>query len=99
MCGFPKLINVPIFLTLSNASGKFCETQNNLQKELNLRMTDHKSKADFNAMSVAELQKYLQERGISASGYLRTSIVEITYAVEKMVLPVDPKFEKAKPLL
>ena len=51
------------FLTLSNASGKFCETQNNLQKELNLRMTDHKSKADFNAMSVAELQKYLQERG------------------------------------
>ena len=53
MCGFPKLRN-----------GKFCETQNNLQKELNLRMTDHKSKADFNAMSVAELQKYLQERGI-----------------------------------
>ena len=57
-------------------------------------MTDHKSKADFNAMSVAELKKYLQERGISASGYLKTSLVEITSAVEKMVLPVDPNFEK-----
>lgn len=39
-------------------------------------MVDHKSKADFNAMSVAELKKYLQERGISASGYLKTSLVE-----------------------
>lgn len=39
-------------------------------------MVDHKSKADFNAMSVAELKKYLQERGISVSGYLKTSLVE-----------------------
>ena len=50
------------FLTLSNTSGKFCETQNNLQEVLNLRIADRKSKADFNAMSVAELKKYLQER-------------------------------------
>ena len=63
-------------------------------------MADHKSKADFNAMSVAELKKYLQERGISASvRYLKTSLVEITSAVEKMVLPVDPNFEKATALL
>ena len=34
-------------------------------------MADHKSKADFNAMSVVELKKYLQERRISASGYLK----------------------------
>ena len=47
-------------------------------------MADHKSKADFNAMSVAELKKYLQERGISASGYLKTSLVEIASAVEKI---------------
>ena len=53
----------------------------NLQKELNLRMADHKSKADFNAMSVVELKKYLQERRISASGYLKTSLVEITSAI------------------
>ena len=57
-------------------------------------MADHKSKADFNAMSVAELKKYLQERGISASGYLKTSLVAIASVVEKMVLPVDPNFEK-----
>ena len=62
-------------------------------------MADHKSIADFNAMSVAELKKYLQERGILASGYLKTSSVEITSAVEKMVLPVDPNFEKATSLL
>ena len=62
-------------------------------------MADHKSKADFNAMGVAELKKYLQERGISASGYLKTSSVEITTAVEKKVLPVDPNFEKATSLL
>ena len=62
-------------------------------------MADHKSKADFNAMSVAELKKCLQERGISASGYLKTSSVEIITAVEKMVLPVDPNFEKATSLL
>ena len=63
-------------------------------------MADHKSKADFNEMSVAELKKYLQEQGISASvRYLKTSLVEITSAVEKMVLPVDPNFEKATALL
>ena len=44
-------------------------------------MADHKSKADFNAMSVVELKKYLQERRISASGYLKTSLVEITSAI------------------
>ena len=44
-------------------------------------MADHNSKADFNAMSVVELKKYLQERRISASGYLKTSLVEITSAI------------------
>ena len=61
-------------------------------------MADHKSKADFNAMR-AELKKYLQERGISASGYLKTSLVEITSSVGEVVLPVDSNFEKATPLL
>ena len=50
-------------------------------------------------MSVAELKKYLQKRGTSASGYLKTSLVEITSAVEKMVLPMDPNLEKATTLL
>jgi len=43
---------------------------------------------------VAELKKYLQECGISVSGYLKTLLVEIVSAVERMVLPVDPNFEK-----
>ena len=45
-------------------------------------------------MNVAELTKYLQEQGVSVSGYLKTSLVEITSAVERMVLPVDPNFQK-----
>lgn len=39
------------------------------------------------------LKKYLQERGVSVSGYLKTSPVEIASAVERMVLAVDPNFE------
>jgi len=40
------------------------------------------------------LTKYLQERRVSVSGYFETSPVEIASAVERMVLPVDPNFEK-----
>ena len=57
-------------------------------------MSKLKDKTDFNAMNVAELKKYLQERGVSVNGYLKTSLVEIAAAVERMVLPVDPNFEK-----
>ena len=53
-------------------------------------MSKQKNKSDFNAMNVAELKKYLQERGVSVSGYL----VEIASAVERMVLLVDPNFTK-----
>ena len=45
-------------------------------------------------MNVAELKKYLQDRGILVSGYLKPSLVEIASAVEWMVLPVDSNFEK-----
>jgi len=57
-------------------------------------MAEEKNKSGFNAMNVAELKKYLQERGVSVSGYLKTSLVENASAVERMVLPVDPNFEK-----
>ena len=40
------------------------------------------------------LKKYLQERGVSVSGYLKTSLVEIAPVVERMVLSVDPNFVK-----
>ena len=45
-------------------------------------------------MNVAERNKYLQERGVSVSGYLETSLVENASAVERMVVAVDPNFEK-----
>ena len=62
-------------------------------------MAEKKYKCVFNAMNVAKLKIYLQERGVSVSGYLKTSLVEIASAVERMVLPVDPNFEKIKPLM
>ena len=45
-------------------------------------------------MNVTELKKYLQDRSVLLSGYLKPSLVEIASAVEWMVLPVDPNFEK-----
>ena len=36
----------------------------------------------------------MQERRVSESGYLKTSLMAIASAVERMVLPVDPNFEK-----
>ena len=58
------------------------------------KMSEKRNKCDFKAMNVAELKKYLQERGVSVSGYLKGSLVEIASAVERMLLPVDPNFEK-----
>ena len=50
---------------------------------------------DFKAMTVAAIKKYLQERGVSVNGYLKSGLVEIAVAVEKMMLPLDPNFETA----
>jgi hypothetical protein len=43
-----------------------------------------------------ELKTYLRERGVSVNGYLKPALVNIAIAVEKMMLPVDPNFEKEK---
>ena len=40
------------------------------------------------------LTNYLQDRGVLVSGYLKTLLVEIASAVERMVLPIDPNSEK-----
>jgi len=66
-------------------------------EQFQLQTADKKHKCDFNVMNVAEI--YLLEPGVSVSGYLKTSLVEITYAVERMVLPGDPNIEKIKPLI
>ncbi|XP_028394460.1 uncharacterized protein LOC114518654 [Dendronephthya gigantea] len=48
---------------------------------------------NFKAMTVAAIKKYLQARGVSVNGYLKSGLVEIAVAVEKMMLPLDPNFE------
>ena len=50
-------------------------------------MSKRKNKSDFNATNVAGMS-------VLVSGYLKTSLVEISSVVERMVLPVDPNFEK-----
>ena len=57
-------------------------------------MSEKKNKCDLNDMNVAELKKYLQERRVSVSGYFKASLVELASAVERILLPVDPNFEK-----
>ena len=59
-------------------------------------MSVQKNNSDFKAMNVAERKKYLQDRSVLVSGYLKPSLVEIASAVERMGLPVDPNFEKDK---
>lgn len=53
---------------------------------------------NFKGMSVLQLKEYLQDRGVSVSGYLKSSLIEIASAVERMNLPLDPDFEKDQPL-
>ena len=48
----------------------------------------------FKSMNVGAINKYLQERGVTVNGYLKPALVEIVSAVEKMVLPLDPNFER-----
>ena len=45
-------------------------------------------------MNVAANKKYLLERGVSVTGYHKDALIEIVSAVEKMMLPVDPNFER-----
>ena len=61
-------------------------------------MADHKVKlTQRNKCGIA--LKISTRTGDFSERILGTSLVEITSAVEKMVLPVDPNFEKATPLL
>ena len=62
-------------------------------------MSEKKNKCDFNAMNVAELKKYLQERGVSVSGYLKASLVEIASAVERMLCQWIQTSKKIKPVM
>ena len=62
--------------------------------ELCINMADKRSKT-FSSMNVASLKKYLQERGVTVNGYLKPALVEIAFAVEKMMcFNIDPYFQR-----
>ena len=46
-------------------------------------------------MTMAGLKEYLRERGVAVTGHLKPALIAIANAVEKMMLPIDPNFEKA----
>ena len=55
--------------------------------------------SDFKAINMAQIKKkkkHLKDRGVLVSGYLKPSLVEIASAVGRLVLPVDPNFEKGE---
>ena len=45
-------------------------------------------------MNVVSVKKYLQEREVTVNGFLKDGLVEIVCAVNKMMLPLDPNFER-----
>ena len=48
----------------------------------------------FNKYNVTQLKHYLQERGVTVSGYRKSLLVELAVAVDRCQLPVDPDFQK-----
>ena len=51
------------------------------------------SRKNFKDMTMLELKEYLQARGVTVTGYLKSSLVQIANAVQTMMLPVGPNFE------
>ena len=48
----------------------------------------------FNSMKVASIKMFLKESGVTVNGYLKPALVVIAAAVESLMLPLDPNFEK-----
>ena len=48
----------------------------------------------FKTMNVASIKSYLKERGVTVNSYLKPALVTIAAAVEKMMLPLDPNYER-----
>ena len=48
---------------------------------------------NFKQMSLSDLKEYLKARGVTVTGHLKPTLIEIAMSVEKMLLPVDPNFE------
>ena len=51
------------------------------------------SNGKFSKYTVPKLKEYLQERGVTVTGYRRALLVELANAVDRIQLPVDPDFQ------
>ena len=60
----------------------------------NVARSVNKIRTDFNAMNVAELEKYLQVLGDLSEQIVENLNFGIASAVEKLVLPMDPNFKR-----
>ena len=48
----------------------------------------------FKTMNVVSIKNYLKERGVTVNGYLKLASVTIAAAVEKIMLSLDPNYER-----
>ena len=81
---FEAFWSAEIFLVgrvLANA-GKMSETESTQPNKNKIKT--------LSSMTVPELKKYLQMRGVTVNGYLKPGLLGIAQAVEKMMLPVEP---------
>ena len=45
-------------------------------------------------MNVASIKNYLKERAVTVNGYLKPALVTFAATVQKMMLPLDPNYER-----
>ena len=56
-------------------------------------MTKEPEAERFLSMNVIGLKKYLQKRGVTVHGCLKSALISIATAVDKIMLSMDPNFE------
>ena len=59
-----------------------------------MMMSNTAGTKNFRNMTMAELKIYLREQGVTVNGPLKPALFEIANAVEKIMLAIDPNFEK-----
>ena len=48
----------------------------------------------FDEFTVPQLKHYLQDRGVTVSGYRRALLLELANAVDRCQLPTDPDYQQ-----
>ena len=57
------------------------------------KVTKEPESERFLSMNVVGLKKYLQKRGVTVHGCLKSALIAIATAVNKIMLSMDPNFE------